>query len=211
MGGGDQKQTSSQTGSSTWKPIQSQDYEQLLQRANDWLNAGGINLGTDYSGEMKTILDNQYNKYSEMMNGQVDQTALNNAMTASAESATQNFQRNVLPSIQQNFTMSGGGSGSRQGIAEGLAMGDLNSQIARTNAQLAYEAEQNNINRQMAGAQGMNNLMAGYQNLDQYQAGRANSYLQSLQAYRDMISGNFGGTESTTGTTTGTAKGGGLL
>ncbi|QUE30170.1 particle protein [Vibrio phage vB_ValP_IME234] len=208
--GGDQKQSQTQDSTSVWKPVQSGNYEELLNRADAWLNQGGFQLGSDYTGQMEDILGASQNMYMEMMNSNVDRNALNNAMGASAQAATTNFQRNVLPGIQQTSNQAGAGAGSRSAIAEGLAMGDLNSQIAQTNAQLAYEAEQNNIQRRMAGAQGLGNLMSGYQGLSEYQASRANSYMQSLLAYKDVISGNMGGTE--TGTTTGTASGsGGLL
>jgi len=208
--GGDQKQSQTQDSTSVWKPVQSGNYEELLNRADAWLNQGGFQLGSDYTGQMEDILGASQNMYMEMMNSNVDRNALNNAMSASAQAATTNFQRNVLPGIQQTANQAGAGAGSRSAIAEGLAMGDLNAQIAQTNAQLAYEAEQNNIQRRMAGAQGLGNLMSGYQGLSEYQASRANSYMQSLLAYKDVISGNMGGTES--GTTTGTASGsGGLL
>lgn len=209
--GGEQSQKQTQESTSIWSPVQSGNYQQLLQRADDWLASGGFQLGTDYSGEMQDILGASQNTYMEMMNSTVDQTAVNNAMNAAAQSATTNFQRNVLPSIQQTSNQAGAGAGSRSAIAEGLAMGDLNSQIAQTNAQLAYEAEQNNIQRQMMGAQGMGNLVSQYQNLSDYQAGRANSYMQSLIAYQDLISGNYGGTETSTSSGSASGGGGGLF
>ncbi|QEG09200.1 hypothetical protein CPT_Phriendly_048 [Vibrio phage Phriendly] len=204
MGNDSANQTQSQDSTSIWKPVQSGNYQELLNRADSWLAQGGFQLGTDYSGQMQDILGASQNMYLEMMNSNVDQNAVNNAMNAAATSATTNFQRNVLPGIQQTANQAGAGAGSRSAIAEGLAMGDLNSQIAQTNAQLAYEAEQNNIQRRMAGVQGLGNLMSGYQNLSEYQAGRANSYMQSMLAYKDLISGNMGGEE--TSSTTGTVK-----
>lgn len=207
--GGDSEQKQTQDSTSIWKPAQSGNYQQLLDRADSWLAQGGFQLGSDYTGQMQDILGASQNMYLEMMNSNVDRNAVNNAMNAAAQSATTNFQRNVLPGIQQTASQAGAGAGSRGAIAEGLAMGDLNAQIAQTNAQLAYEAEQNNIQRRMAGAQGLGNLMSGYQNLSEYQAGRANSYMQSMLAYKDLISGNMGGEELSK--TTGTAAGGGLF
>lgn len=52
------------------------------------------------------------------------------------QSGNQNLQRNQLPAIRNTAVASGGLGGSRQGIAEGLAISDLNQTLVNQEAQL---------------------------------------------------------------------------
>lgn len=209
--GGEETQNTNQSGTSTWAPIQSENYEQLLKRADDWLSAGGIQLGTDYTGQMQGIIGDSAAAYREMMGSTVDQEMLQRTMDATAGSVQRNFERNVMPAIGGSFQETGSGMSSRRGIAEGLAVSDMNQQIVDANARLAYQAEQDNMQRRMAGAQGLQGLMSDYQSLSDLSQARQNSYLESLMAYQSLISGNLGGTESSTGSSSTVAKGGGLF
>lgn len=80
--------------------------------------------------------------------------------------ATDNLQRNVLPGIRSNSVLTGQYGGSRQGVAEGNAIGDFSKSMASaanqfgqantnaaTNASLsAYDTDRN---RQLAATQGL--------------------------------------------------------
>jgi hypothetical protein len=55
---------------------------------------------------------------------------LKQAADASTTAITNNLQRNILPSVGETAINSGGYGGSRQGIAEGLAMSDANKQAS---------------------------------------------------------------------------------
>lgn len=69
--------------------------------------------------------------------GQVGQNPfLDQAIQALQQSANQNLQRNQLPAIRNNAVAAGGLGGSRQGIAEGLAISDLNQTLVNQEAQL---------------------------------------------------------------------------
>ena len=79
---------------------------------------------------------------------------------------TDNFQRNVLPSVRGGAIAAGQFGGSRQGIAEGLAMSDLTKQINNSNTQLGLansantasqlaNAYENGQNRALSAAQGL--------------------------------------------------------
>lgn len=208
---GDAEQTQTGSSSSTYTPAQQDFYKDLLQRSQDWLNQGGIN-STDYSQQMENILGQQMGAYQDMMSGSYDKTALNNAMNANAQAATQQFRRNVLPQLTTQANMAGGAGGSRAGIAEGLATSDLNQQITNQNASMIWNAEQQAAQRKMAGAQGMAGLLQGYNQLGQYRNQLGNLPLESLLTYKNLIGGNMGGTE--TGTNTGTSStesGGGFI
>lgn len=201
---------STQTGSSTstYDPAQSDFYNDLLSRSQAWLNNGGIQ-STDYSNQMRGILDSQMGAYQEMMRGGYDQEALNNAMNANAQAATQQFERNVIPTLGAQANMAGQAGSSRSSIAEGLAASDLNQTIANQNAKMIWDAEQQAQARKMAGVQGMNNLLSGYQQLGTYQNQLRNLDLESLLTYKTLIGGNMGGTETGTQTGTTTAESGG--
>lgn len=199
---GDAENTQSGSQTSTFTPAQQDFYNDLLSRSQSWLNNGGIN-STDYSNQMQGILDAQMAGYQDMMQGGYDREALNNAMNANAQAATQQFERNVIPTLGTQANMAGQAGSSRSGIAEGLAASDLNTTIANQNANMIWNAEQAAQQRKMAGLQGMGNLLQGYQNLGTYRNQLNNLDLESLLTYKNLIGGNMGGTE--TGTTSGTS------
>lgn len=67
-----------------------------------------------------------------------------NAIT---NTATQNLQNNILPGINSGAVAAGGYGGSRQGIAQGLAIGQTNQGITNSLANLYgtnYQQDQNN-------------------------------------------------------------------
>lgn len=88
------------------------------------------------------------------------------------QNLTDNFQRNVLPSIRGGAIAAGQFGGSRQGVAEGLAMSDLTKQINNSNTQLGL-ANSANTAAQLAGAyeNGQNRALSAAQGLSgqQYQ------------------------------------------
>ena len=103
--------------------------------------ADGTNLG------MQTFADLQQGGINPHLQGMVDDASFQ---------ITNNLQRKTLPSIRTggNAANPYGGGGSRQGIAEGLAMSDANQQLSNTVSQLygqAYDADQNRRS-QAAGA-----------------------------------------------------------
>jgi hypothetical protein len=55
---------------------------------------------------------------------------LQNYMNAATTGVTEQFQRNVLPSLASGAVMSGGYGGSRQGVAEGLASGEYTQSVS---------------------------------------------------------------------------------
>ena len=66
-----------------------------------------------------------------------------------AGNITQNFQNTIAPQIRGSAIQAGGYGGSRQGIAEGLALQGMNRDIANAQANLfssAYESDANRAN-----------------------------------------------------------------
>lgn len=192
---GEAEQNDYGTTTSTYDPAQSDFYNDLLSRSQTWLQNGGMQTA-DYSNQMQQNLDAQQAAYTDMMSGEYDRTALNNTMNANAQAATQQFQRNVVPGLTTQANMTGQAGSSRAGIAEGIATSDLNTTIANQNANMIWNAEQQANQRKMAGVQGMAGLLGGYQQLGQYQNQLANTGLESLLTYKNLIGGNMGGTEN---------------
>lgn len=94
---------------------------------------------------------------NRILSGQVENPQLTQMMRDTAGVSTENFLRNVAPSLRGGAIAAGGYGGSRSGIAEGLATSDLNNQIQRSNTNLLgnlYESAQNrmgNLASQLSG------------------------------------------------------------
>lgn len=104
-----------------------------------------------------------------------------------AQNATLNFQNNVAPTIRGNAQAAGGYGGSRQGIAEGLAMQGLNRDILAAQAELygkAYDSDANRANtRSIAELQNTTTMRGQDINRDLGYAGLTNAKdIASLQA-----------------------------
>lgn len=119
---------------------------------------------------------------------------LQNQANAITQQANQNLTQNQLPAINSAAIAAGGYGGSRQGIAQALAIGQTNQGIANSLSSLygnAYEADQNRALQQ----QSINNnytLGQGQLALGQTQA--ANSYnlgLGNLDLGRTQAANNY--------------------
>ena len=160
-------------------------------------------------------------------------TGLNDAMGAANERAIFDYQTQVAPELRQGATQAGQFGSSRAGIAEGLAQDRLSQNITNQNAQMAYQDQQAwNQNRTNT----LNNLSTiskglGSGNAMEYDAGALqqgqdqreilgqleawayenNVPMNDLQAYKQLISGNMGGTTNSTSKGGGGDSGGGVM
>lgn len=123
---------------------------------------------------------------SQILSGTPNNPYLSQIAGDIANTTTQNFQRNVLPSIRSGAALAGGYGGSRQGIAEGLAMSDLNNQILQANNQLFGNAYEQAAARQAA--------LTGQLSAQDLQASLANATnsLAGQQQANDWLLGNRG-------------------
>jgi len=97
---------------------------------------------------------------------------LNSVVQSMQQQANQNLTRNLLPAIGRGAIAAGGYGGSRQGIAEGIALGDTQQGLTNATANLygnAYGQDQNFYTQQRG------------QDLQQQQQG-FNQFLQGLNA-----------------------------
>jgi hypothetical protein len=115
-----------------------------------------------------------------------------------------NLTRNVLPAIQSGANAVGGIGGARQGIAQGLAMGDSQAGFANAAANLLGSDYENSQNRALQAYQGDQNNSLGYLNSDRnYSTQMGNlglGYQQANQGYdlglRNNSLGYFNGQNS---------------
>lgn len=252
-GGGGSKQTTKSTQTST--PAQSDQYGNLLEGADAWLQsggydqtyAGGIDPVADMTGNQQAGLAGQVNTGQNLQGlfggaGQAalsdylgaydpSKTGLNGAIDAANSRSNYNFETQVNPQIRQGAQGAGQYGSSRHGIAEGLARGQL-AQSQSDNAQtLAFQDQQNfNANRTNI-LNNLGNIATGLNsgNQLQYQAGQLeqtqqqneiqgqlekwayenNVDVNTLNAYKNLITGDMGGTQTGNSTTKSSGGGGG--
>lgn len=88
------------------------------------------------------------------------------------QQVNQNLQRNQLPGVRNNAIAGGGLGGTRQGIAEGVAIGDANQSLI--NAEGALRSQQVNADQQQ-----QLQALLGQQQILQGQAGSQNALLRA--------------------------------
>lgn len=197
------------TSTSTNELYQQAQIDNLLGAADDWLASGGLGEAPSYLGDMQGIMQQMGQGYMDMLSGAGTQNrydALQALNQASADQAA-NALGGQLSAIGLGSSATGGAMGSRRGVAEGVATAqanrDLASQQAMQNQQFLQQEEA--IRQQgLAGLGNMFGMTNQLQGIAQGQTAGAKQ-LQNLLAYQGLISGNMGGTQ----TTTGTASGGG--
>lgn len=86
---------------------------------------------------------------------------LDQAIAAMQQSANQNLQRNQLPAIQNNAVAAGGLGGSRQAIAEGLAISDLNQTLVNQEAGLRSQQFNQDQTNQLNALIQQGNILSG--------------------------------------------------
>ena len=233
------------TSTSTFDPVQSEQIGSLLSGAQDQFDRGFFDPSVfGQSGvagftpqQLQALQQQQENAQSfsqftpqasagiqQLLSGQVNPIYEQQAQ-GQADFLQRNFERNVLPSIGQGFQSAGQYGGSRQGIAEGIAASDLNQQVANSTnqffAQGAQQAQQGQqfalsnlgslLGQANAPSQQMFNIGSQYQGMnqaqltDQMQRDLALQQLplSELQAFQGLISGNYGGTTTSTTPTAG--------
>jgi hypothetical protein len=242
--GGDHESSSSQT----FTPAQKEQFDLLLGRAGDIFQGGGFFAADPFGGidPIAGRTSDQQQLLSDLIGGTggISRTGLgalqsglgpydpnNPALTAAIDAAsgdvTRNLQRNILPAVGGAAVNAGAFGGSRQGIAEGLAMSDANQQISdmATNMRLAdmqgFQDRQQSLLSNLGGiTQGVVGAGLGAGDIERSDrqaeidvelerfARESGLELANLQAFRDLIMGNMGGTTTGTQTTPGGGLGG---
>lgn len=170
----------------------------------------GANLSDIYNGLGSDSITRYLGAYDPQ------KTGLNDAMANAAEQATFDFETGQMGNIRQGATDAGQFGSSRAGIAEGLARGRLAQGIAANNAQMAYQDQQSYNQNQLNALGNLSSITKGLASGSglQYDAGALEQQQQqkeiqgqldkwayennvdanTLLAYKQLISGDMGGT-----------------
>lgn len=252
--GGGGKSTSKSTTDS--KPHQQGNYDQLLAGADKWAESGfdknfGGSEGFDpiagFTDEQKQALGQMGQTGGDLQNiygglgmeglkdslGSYDpsKTGLDSALSNMYNQSNFDFDTNQAGQIRQGAQGAGQFGGSRHGIAEGLARGQLaqgqlntGSQMAMADQQNWNTQRQNTLNNLSAISKGLNSGTATQYDAGALQQGQSqaeiggdlqkwayenNVGLNDLLAYQQLISGDMGGTNVTNTTSKGGGGGGG--
>ncbi len=241
-------QGSQQTQTTYLPPEQQTNANMLMQGARDFYNTGGPQFfpGQTYAGATGNELAarNMARGYSTGVGSALvgdtvagDRFWLNpdniynpsqipgfqNAQDSVTRQVTENLQRNILPSVRSNAISTGSLGGSRQGISEGLAIGETNKTLADTLAGMNMQAYNSGLSMYNSaanrapqtynlGLQPANTLglIGGQERADEQQAIDANIQrfnfdqmrpLLNLQAFQSLTGtqGQYGGTTTSQG------------
>lgn len=131
--------------------------------------------------------ENQF--LDQSINGAIAQNRL--GFNQLQDDATKNLMERVMPSIRSNSVLSGQYGGSRQGIAEGNAIGTLGTEMARAASQFGQNATNAAVNAK-AGAYetDSNRALAATQGLGAQQYGVASQNAQTKNQAEFMNVGN---------------------
>lgn len=177
-----------------------QNAQKLAETTNaapQMANTQGVNVSTVNGAQVNAPAQNGINltgAYDKFINGNaganpyltsalqsgVDQT--NTAFNKNQTDLTNNLQRNVLPGIRSNSVLAGQYGGTRQGIAEGNAIGDYTNQLNSNNLALAQANSANTTGAQaQAFNQGQDRSLAATQGLGAQQYGLASQNASNQQ------------------------------
>lgn len=92
-----------------------------------------------------------------LLGGQVNNPYLRDTANAVTNQIGRNYSENVMPGIRSGAVGSGQYGGSRQGLAEGLALSRMNQDVAQAVAPIYSGAHENAQNRMMQTAGQLNN------------------------------------------------------
>lgn len=113
----------------------------------------GLDAASGVAGQQNAAAGSASDQLNSTLNGQFLNPASNPNLQATADAAVdtvfRGLTRNALPAIRGGAVASGGVGGSRQGIAEGLAISDANQQAQDATAQIFNNNFQSERNRQI--------------------------------------------------------------
>ena len=199
----DKNKGNTSTTTTTETPFQQDQMNNLLGQADSWLGSGGLGDQPNYTSQMGKTLTQMGNHYQGLIDGAGSgkrYAALKSLNESSAEQSA-NALGGELNAIGMGMGASGAGNSSRAGIAQGIATGEANRDLASLQAQQNQDFLTNEQKLQQQGAVGMNQLFGNIGSLqDIAQANTPEAQrLKELMAYQQMISGNMGGTSTSSG------------
>lgn len=86
---------------------------------------------------------------------------LNSDLALQRQAALQDFQRNQMPAIRNNAVSTGGIGGSRQGIAEGVALGNLNQDLLQADISQRSQQRNTDLSQQLQALINQGSILSG--------------------------------------------------
>ena len=208
-------------GSATFDPTA--DLTQSQQSGIAGMQGTGSTLSDIYNGLGTSSVADYLGTYDP------NKTGLTSAMKAANEQSQFDFETGQMGNIRQGATDAGQFGSTRAGIAEGLARGRLAQGQAANNANLAYQDQQNYNTNRLNTLNNLTGITKGLSSgsgleydagaLDQQQQQKEiqgqlekwgyenNVNLNDLLAYKQLISGDMGGKNTTVQKTPGGGSG----
>lgn len=212
-------------GSADFDPVA--DMTQGQKDAIGGMTQTGNSLQQIYNGQGMQGLANSLGTYDP------SKTGLSGAIDAANSQLDWNYNTQVAPGIRQGAVQTGQYGSSRSGVAEGIAQSQLSQQKVNSASQLAFQDQQNFNNNQSQTLANLANISKGLgsgdglaydagalqQNQNQAEtAGQLEKWayennvdLNNLLAYKQLISGDMGGTNTTNTTMKGGGGGNGFM
>lgn len=172
MGGGGQPSQTTQTTKVEMSPEQRQLYQMAIPKIAGWANSvpqryqgsqvagfdeaqiAGQNMALGAAGTQQGLAQNAADTANFYTGGDIWNPASNpnlqGAIDAATRPITENFTRTVLPSIKSEAISTGNFGSSRQGVAEGLAAGEMSQAVGDTASKLVQDQYRTNIQAQLS-------------------------------------------------------------
>lgn len=204
-------------GSEGFDPVA--DFSSSQTQGTQGMQQTGASLADLYNGLGSESVSRYLGAYDP------NKTGLKAAQAAAAEQAMFDFETGQMGNIRQGATDAGQYGSSRAGIAEGLARSRLAQGIASNNAQMAYQDQQSYNQNQLNALGNLSAITKGLASGSglQYDAGALDQQQQqkeiqgqldkwayennvdanTLLAYKQLISGDMGGTSTSVSKTSG--------
>lgn len=203
------------------------DMNSTQQGAVNGMTGVGSNVQNLLNGSGLDSLGNYLGAYDP------NKTGVNSAINAANSNLDWNYGTQVAPQIRQGATDAGQFGSTRHGVAEGIATTQLMQQKANNAATMTYNDQQAYNQNQLGVLNNLSSISKGLNagNALQYDAGTINQTqqqneingqlekwayennvnLNDLLAYKNLISGDMGGTNVSVSKTAGGGGGNGLL
>ncbi|WP_240207767.1 hypothetical protein [Vibrio sp. CyArs1] len=184
------------------KHKQDKYYDELLGAGSGWFR-GGAGEGGGGLDEMGGALRDAADHYRRTLEGGSDRSALDRANKAAADAARQNLEQNTFGAIRSAAQGSGMAASSRRGIAEGVAAGQAAGDFQQGMADREFGFQQDALRRQDEAADRLLGTVDTIRGIagERERQSEYQRNLRHLLNYKDIISGDMGGTRDSTEST----------
>lgn len=197
VGGSKTKGKSSQKDFEKMTPEQQAEYLRLRQGATDWLDKGGAQQNTEDFNTMRDALGAQQGQFMDQLTGEQGTADLERILDMQRDASADNLN-STLASLGQTGVANRNSKSSKMGIAQGMAAQDSQRQLQNQQTQTGYDwQDRQTANREQA-LRGLGQVTEQYGQLSELQRSDSENDLYNLEKYKEMITGDMGGTTDST-------------